>query len=134
MKSYRLRNSMVWLTLILMLIISLVASGCGSDYAKSPTEPVGGGSPLMRLVVENQTDQVLTIHFENLSSDSVEPGGQIILRNLSMNSGSYPIIAKNPQGETVFSETFTFKTEDKYHLQELEERVYKAVIPPLQIK
>jgi len=90
----------------------------------------------MRLIVENQTTQLLTIYLydEKHKAGSVEPGGKLIIENQSLDSGRYPVIAKNIQGEIIFSETYTFMPNDKYHLQEIEERVYKAVIPPLQNK
>ena len=88
----------------------------------------------MRLIIENRSDQVLTIYHDNYQVGSVEPGGRIDDDNTSMNTGRYPIEAKNAQGEVVFSETFTFKPKDKYHLQQVEERVYRAVIPPITTK
>ncbi len=126
MKVCRRRNSMVWLSLILILSLSSMANACGT------TEPVGGGSRLFDMVIENQTDRVLTIYYDKTYEVGVIEAGGSITQKVSMNRGSYPITAKNTQGEVVFSETFTFIPDDKYHLQKIEEQVYKAVIPPLQ--
>jgi len=84
------------------------------------------------------TDQVLTIYYSSGGSSlgEIAPGEQVTTKH-DMNLGEYPITAKNAQGEIVFSETYTFMPEDKYHLIELDVRhegvvkVYKAVIPPL---
>ena len=95
-------------------------------------EPTGGGSAFFNIIIENQTDQVLTIYNEsNYEIGSVEPGEQITMVNQGIDMGYYPIEAKNTEGEVVFLETFTFKTKDKYHLERIQERIYKAVIPPL---
>ena len=97
------------------------------------------GSPLIDIIIENQTDQVLTIYYAGGGSPlgDIAPGEQVTIKR-DMNLGEYPITAKNAQGEIVFSETYTFMLDDKYHLQETDEvhegvvKVYKAVIPPLQ--
>ncbi|MFC1902104.1 hypothetical protein ACFLX3_04175 [Chloroflexota bacterium] len=115
------------------------------NYTPSPQElPVGGGSPLFSLIIENQSDHVLTIYHGSVIDiatnqvswatnpiGDVSPGQQITIENMSLNSGWYPIKAIDRQGETIFSEIYTFKTKDKYHLQRIEERLYKGVIPPL---
>ncbi len=58
MESYRCSNSTIWLISTMLFIISLMAVGCGSDSTKPTTEPVRGDLPLMRLIIENQTEQV----------------------------------------------------------------------------
>lgn len=117
---------MVWLSLIMVFVLTLMTSGCGT------TEPVGGGSRFFDILIENQTDQVLTIFDENYEVGSAEPGEQIIMKNQSMNRYRHTIKAANAEGEIVFSEIYTLSPNDKYHLQEIEERLYKAVIPPLE--
>ena len=128
MKRFRRRNNFVWLVLILTLLMSLMVNACGSDDSSEWTTV----QPLMRLIIENQTDQVLTIYIENLNLGNVEPGGNITRDKFPMME--HLIKALNAQGEVIFSETYTFKTKDKYHLQETDEQVYKAVIPPLENK
>ena len=114
------RGISLWLGLILVLTVILVASvACW-------------GSPLMDLIIENQTAQVLTVYVDDYEVGDVGPGGQIIWADAPGNMSRYIIEAKNTQGEAVFSETFTFETRDKYHLQQIKDGVYKAVIPPLQ--
>lgn len=110
------RIKTVLLSLILILIgLLAVSSGCV-------------GSPIFDLVIENQTDQVLTIYMysDTHPVGKVEPGKTIITQ-IEGNRGEYPIKAKNVAGEVVFSETYSFKT----NLQRIDGRVYKAVIPPL---
>jgi hypothetical protein len=116
----RLRQSL----LLTIIAVSLQLSGCW-------------GSPAIGIVIENQTDEVLTVHFlgGNRGYD-VAPRQQVVVEGPG-NTGNYPIVAKNENGEIVFSETYTFMPEDKYHLVEtnLQRRgvvkVYKAIIPPL---
>ncbi|MFC1902103.1 hypothetical protein ACFLX3_04170 [Chloroflexota bacterium] len=62
--NYRLRKAIAYLGFILMLIISLVAVGCGS-YNK---EPFGD------LVIENQTDQALIITVNDWKMGKVKAG------------------------------------------------------------
>ena len=90
-------------------------------------------------MIENQTDQVLTIYIGSRGSPTgVAAPGHSITTDIDGNSGKYLITAKNDKGEILFSETFTFMPSDKYHLQETNQKVkgtaavYKAVIPPLQ--
>ena len=114
------RRVVLWLGLIMMLTLILVASvACW-------------GSPLMDLIIENQTTQVLTVYVDDHEVGDVGLGGQITWADAPGNMSRYIIEAKNTKGETVFSETFTFETKDKYHLQQIKDGVYKAVIPPLQ--
>ena len=89
------------------------------------------GSPIFDLMIENQTDQILTIYMysDTHPIGKAEPG-KTVTTQIEGNRGAYPIKAKNAQGEVVFSETYSFKT----NLQRVDTRVYKAVIPPLQNK
>jgi hypothetical protein len=103
----------------LPLAILLVSSGC------APVEPAVYGVPSFDIVVENQTDQVLTIYEERFSRGEVAPKGQIAFEGVG---GEWLITAENAHGEEVFSEVFTFKT----NLIQIDRRTYKAVIPPLK--
>ncbi len=116
------RNVIVRLGLTLMLAFMLGASaGC-----------IYQGSPLMDLIIENQTKRVLKIAVNDYPVGEVQPSAQITRKNVDMNMGEYVVEAKNAQGEVVFSETYTFNPNDKHHLQKMGDRVYKAVIPPLE--
>lgn len=87
------------------------------------------GEPLVDIVIENQTDQVLTIYYAGGGTPlgDIAPGEQITIRR-DWNIAQYPITAKNAQGEVVFSQVYSFTT----NLQRIDGRIYKAVIPPLQ--
>jgi hypothetical protein len=118
--NYKRRNLLAWLGLMMLTSMLLVPIGC-----------INQGSPLMTLVIENQTEQELIIFMHNENIGEVKSGARITLTT-DLNMGEYPVEAKNAQGKIVFSETFTFMPDDKYHLQKIEDRVYKAVIPPLE--
>ncbi len=138
MRSYRRRRILLWLSSIIMLIVMLlnvVGCNCNNDTTSEHLLI----EPAVDIVIENQTDQVLTIYVDSRGNPTgiVEPG-KSVTTGAGSNSGRYLITAKNAQGEIVFSETYTFMPEDKYHLQKTDEvhkgvvAVYKAVIPPLQ--
>jgi hypothetical protein len=98
------------------------------------------GSPSFKLIVENQTEYTLTIYVNDYKMGNVSPGTQISDSPFGIDTGAFHIKAKNTKGEIVFSETYTFKSKDKYRLIEIDEKhkgvtkVYKAVIPPLENK
>ena len=89
------------------------------------------GSPLMTIIVENQTTQNLKLAVDDFPVGEVQPGAQISRNDVDMDMGEYLIEAKNSQGEVIFSETYNFNPDEKYHLQKVDSRTYKAVIPPL---
>jgi len=111
------RKSLLWLSSIIMLIVMLLTTvGCTC------------GSRLFDMVIENQTNQILTIYSGEWRVGDVEPDKQIVIEDLVIDFGKYPITAKNTEGEIVFSEIYSFTT----NLERLDSRTYKAVIPPLQ--
>ena len=92
--------------------------------------------PLVDIVIENQTDQVLTIYYAGGGAPlgDIAPGEQITIKR-DMNIGEYPITAKNRQGKVVFSQVYSFTT----NLERIDGkgaspygRIYKGVIPPLE--
>jgi len=132
-KKQHIKNGLIWLVLTLIILcVSGIPSGCYSE--DSIEAPVGGGSPLFDIVIENQTDQVLTIYYEDFKVGTFGPAGHIVIKSLDLEMGRYPIKAMDEKGEIVFSEIYTFIPNDKYHLKKIEERLYKGVIPPLQDK
>ena len=82
--------------------------------------PVLGCEPGFDLKVENGTGQALTI-FRSVGSNppvrqgDIQPGEYIYMRGLWLASGYYTIIAKNKQGEIVYSKEFGyFELRDDY--------------------
>ena len=117
-----------------LLILGLVIPGLTGCW----------GTPLIDVIIENQTSQTLTVfwhsYYEVTSSyliGEVMPGEQIVSKQHPLHD-TYHFSAKNTLGETVFSETYTLDAENKYHLVKTDEKhagvvgVYKAVIPPLE--
>lgn len=123
MKSDRRRKGFAWLGLVIMLL-AILTTTVGCLY------PLPFSDPLFDMVLENQTDQTLTIYAGGIAPvGNVSPGQQIILKDRDSNRSEFPIIAKNAEGEVVFSYIYTYKD-----LQKIDERTYKAVIPPLEIQ
>jgi hypothetical protein len=102
------------LILILMFGVILVLSAACAAIA-------------IDIIIENQTEHVLTIYVNDYLVGDVKPGAQITREDANRDIGEYLIEAKNAQGEIVFSRTFTFET-----LQRINGRLFKVVIPPLQ--
>ncbi len=102
-------------TCVLILSTMLIVIGCTCGN-------------LFDMVIENHTDQILTIYSGEREIGDVEPGEQIVVKDLVVDFGKYLIIAKNTQGEVVFSETYSFKT----NLEKINGRTYKGIIPPLK--
>jgi hypothetical protein len=129
MKYYQFRSKL-FVICLLVLLHSLFTFGCSCTL---------WGSPLIDIIIENQTDQVLTIYLgsDNYLLGNVNAGNQITTK-APLDIGKYEITAKNIYGYTVFSETYTHYTEDKYQLFEVDEKhqgvvkVYKAIIPSLK--
>lgn len=87
-----------------------------------------GCEPVRDLAIENQTGEVLTIYWLDNRLGDVEPGKQIVKRGIPGTAGApQRIVAKNGQGETVFSKELTFR-----EMQYVGKGVYKVVIPPSQ--
>jgi len=84
------------------------------------------GSPTFKLIVENQTEYDLTIYVDDYKIGNVNPGEQITESRMLLDIGKYHIEAKNAEGDTVFSKTFTFE-----QMQRIDnKRIWKVVIPP----
>ncbi len=112
----KLRLVALLLCLMLMLTLILTAStGC-----------IYRGRPLRNLMIENQTDQVLTIILDEEVVGEVRPGGSIIKNNFDISFSEYEIEAKNAQGETVFSRRYVFED-----FQKIDGGVYKVIISQL---
>ena len=115
--NYKRKNVIAYLGSILLLVLVLVASiACW-------------GSPLVDLIIENRTDQVLTVILDDGLVGKVRPGDKITRKNLDISFHEYVIEAKNAQGEIVFSQSYVFED-----FQKIDGGVYKVVIPPLQNK
>jgi len=84
---------------------------------------VGGAcEPDLPLEIENQTDMVLTIYLKDNKVGNVEPNSSAKIKGIPGTLGEWQIVAKNSQGEVVFSKIFT--------PAELYELDNKVVIPP----
>ena len=116
MKNYRRGKSIVWLSCVLVLTSMLIApSGCIC------------GRTITDIIIENQTDQVLTIYYKDTARIGDVGPGQKITISVDGSFGEYILTAKNAQGEVVFSQVYSFTT----NLEKIDGRTYKGVIPPL---
>ena len=81
------------------------------------------GSRTFNLVIENKTEYILTIYMNDYRIGEVKPSTQIT-KVESIDVGTYLIVAKNDNGENVFSK--------EYSWIELKDMKYKVVIvePP----
>ena len=84
------------------------------------------GSPLVDLIIENRTDQVLTVILDDGLVGKVRPGDKITRKNLDISFHEYVIEAKNAQGEIVFFRRYVFED-----FQKIDGGVYKVVISQL---
>ena len=115
--NYKKSHIIICSGLILMLIVTLGASfGC-----------VYRGSPLVNLIIENQTGQTLTVILDGGLVGAVRPGDVVIRENLDIGMSRYTIEAKDAQGEIVFSRRYVFED-----FQKIDDGAYKIVIPPLE--
>jgi hypothetical protein len=100
--------------IVLIAIVGMGASSCPGMF----------GDPMHFLVIENQTQQTLTICYESVEIGTAIPGGNVTIpTGVSIRAGI--IAAKNSQGELVFLRYYTpenYKSLGHYY--------YKAVIPP----
>jgi hypothetical protein len=85
--------------------------------------------PYIHLVIENKTEQTLSVFVDGVLIGKIEPGNQITEK---YPGGSfkykYSIVAKNEQGEIIFSEKIS-----QQQMQYVGSGNYKVVIPPLII-
>jgi hypothetical protein len=106
------RGIINWGSLILIILAILISSSaCGGIFS---------------LIIENQTAQSLTIYVETKNYGTVEPGRQIIVKENPEDVSRFSIVAKNVQGDTIFSKVLT-----REQMQKIDVRVYKVIIPPL---
>jgi len=104
--NYQRRRIILWLSLILMLVVTLSAFvSCW-------------GSPTLKLIVENQSEYNLTIYNNDYEIGNVGPGEQITDIRVPWDIGKYHIEAKNAQGEIIFSKTLT-----RAQMQKIKSRV-----------
>ncbi|MFC2021808.1 hypothetical protein ACFLTR_01145 [Chloroflexota bacterium] len=100
------------LSLMLVLVmLSLIVSACWAD-------------PMAPLCIHNQTNQTLSIFIHEILEGEVAPGAKLKVEGMPDIYWDYPIEAKNPQGEVVFSRVFKW--------EELHDMKWKVVIPPLE--
>jgi hypothetical protein len=110
------KKRFIFLAAIIVLIafVGMGASSCPGMF----------GDPMHYLVIENQTQQTLTICYESVEIGTSMPGGNVTIpTGVSIRAGI--IVAKNSQGELVFLRYYTpenYKSLGHYY--------YKAVIPP----
>ena len=110
----------VALLLCLMLMFTLLLSAyIGCIYR---------GSPIVDLIIENQTDQVITIVLDGGLVGKVR-ASDMITKQIDIGMSEYVIEAKNTQGKIVFSRSYDFED-----FQEVDEDVYKVVITSLEDK
>jgi hypothetical protein len=103
-------NSALLFTLALLIVVML---------------PMGTAcEPYLPLEIENQTDMALTIYLKDIEVGNVGPKSTEKIKRIPGTLGEWQIVAKNSQGEVVFSKIFT--------ATELHELDYKVAIPPEQ--
>jgi hypothetical protein len=113
MYSQKRRAVLCLVSILILISVLLVSTSCPISW-------------LFKLIVENQTEYDLTISVNDYEIGNVSPGEEIS-NSFSIDTGKFYIEAKNLQGETVFSKWLAFT-----QMQEIESRVYKVVIPPLE--
>ena len=79
------------------------------------------------LVIENQATQDLTIYLDKEQIGNVASGKTITKSEIPGASIEYLVVAKNVQGEIIFSKTLT-----RSEMQYLGKDTFKIVIPPLK--
>ena len=80
--------------------------------------------PDLLLEIENQADMVLTIYLKDNEKGTVGPNSIEEIKGIPGTLSEWQIIAKNNQGEVIFSKNFT--------ASELYDLDWKVVIPPLE--
>ncbi|MFC1955424.1 hypothetical protein ACFLWZ_02655 [Chloroflexota bacterium] len=105
--------SLVWLLIITAMLVAFGGCRCGN---------------LDRIIIENQSDQALTIYAgTSYRVGDLDPGQQITI-NKDPALGPLHITALNTQGEVVFDKEYSYSSD----LIQIKSREYKAIIPPLQ--
>jgi hypothetical protein len=114
MKGNRIRKSILWSQIIIMLLIPLIFISC---------------EPLVSIVLENQTTQILSVFVDSTLIGKIEPRNQIAEKYSAAGfSYKFLIEAKDEQGQIVFSERIS--RQQMQH--EKGSNVYKVVIPVLK--
>jgi hypothetical protein len=122
---YGRKNIIVRLSLVVVLIF--IATACVSCW-----------SPLVTLIIENQTSSDLTVYVNAVHGTATigkdrEVGNVCpcarITDKVPWDIGKYCIRAKNAQGEIVFSEILCWAQMEKIE-DEIFKKVYKVVIKP----
>lgn len=83
------------------------------------------GEPLFDLIIENKTTKVLTVYVDDTTPFTIRPGEQVVQRNTPTGVGGYSIVAKNSQGQTVYSRKFSSPVD----MQKVDDKTFKVVIP-----
>ena len=104
-----LRNSGILLLILVLVIGATFFTAC---------------EPNLPLEIENQTDTALTIYLKDNEVGTVGPNSIQKIKGIPGTLSEWQIVAKNSQGEVIFSRNFT--------AAELYELDNKVVIPPLQ--
>jgi len=76
------------------------------------------------LVIENKTTQILTVYMDNYAIGTVEQGKRIVNQKVPGNASPFLIVAKNAQGEIVFSKTLRVS-----EMEQIGKNIFKVVIP-----
>lgn len=101
---------MKWRTLkIIALVVLANILVFGSCTALVLNCPMPGVSYLMDLIIDNQSDQYLTVYQDGILVGSISPG-ENIASEASFDMGRYIIVALNAKGEIVFAKRFTHDT------------------------
>ena len=101
--------------------ISGVAVGC--TYIDGPI-----AHPVYDVILENQTDQVLSVYQSGYLLGQVE-SGKTIKAGWDTHSAFIEIEARSLTGELVFSQNY-----GSGNIRKIDERTYWGIIPPLQNK
>jgi hypothetical protein len=105
MKKYKIQS-----IFILIFILWITISGCL-------------GSPAFTIIFENQTNETLTIFYDNLKVGTIDPTKKIAYDHASWDRGEYQITAINLQGVTIYAKTLTHENMEKIDTME-----YKVII------
>ena len=118
-----------WIICLMVVIILVSIQAVSCEYGKIE-------HPSYDLIIENKTDQTLTISTNQSGTIGQVESGKKIMTKYDTHSTTILITAKNVQGEVVFSQTYSFgDSKNKYSLQDSgKSGVYicQAVIPPLE--
>ena len=90
--SNRWRGIVLWLILVFLVGTPLLMA-CEPD---------------LPLEIENQTDMVLTLYLKDNEIGNVGPNSSSKIKEIPGTLSEWQIVAKNSQGEVIFSRVFTF--------------------------